>query len=89
MKKIRLKKEQVLFKMTSSVRKMLKINFTGAQRCIINTPKNYLQLLGVENNDAVYHSGLVERALNFHLDVLLFKSLSEDELVIISSLVLN
>jgi len=41
----------------------------------------------------VYHSGPVERALDFHSDVLLLNSLSDvlldGELVKISSLVLN
>ena len=51
------------------------------------------QLLGFENNDVVYHSGPVERALDFHSDVLLLNFLSDvlpdGELVKISSLVLN
>lgn len=51
------------------------------------------QLLGVENNDVVYHSGPVERSLDFHLDVLLLNSLSDvlsdGELVKISSPIRN
>lgn len=51
------------------------------------------QLLGFENNDVVYHSGPVERALDFHLDVLLLSSLSDvlsdGELVKISSPIRN
>ena len=54
-------------------------------------------MLGVENNDVVYHSGPVERALDFHLDVLLLSSLSDvlsdvlsdGELVKISSPIWN
>lgn len=50
-------------------------------------------MLGVENNDVVYHSGPVERSLDFHLDVLLLSSLSDvlsdGELVKISSPIRN